>query len=316
MAQPVLELSEHELYFLPPGTPAVAPATRVEVEVEGEVRAFLARLEWMTYPDHPGRRFYWVFYRAEEGEVVLCDGASASVLTIEKVRGLMTECVRSSRILRLWHPPDTIWQATFSKDGGDYLVWREGEFDLIHFRWEQSWRETEFSSYPRSAFFEFCERLRADENSELSYALRWHEFTPEQKSERAFSCENGNWEDLRRVFALAQIVLVHHRGVFQSHRSGESRWQFDLRHSPSKTTARKWALRWRAAICEIMRPSFWLDEPLCHRDWRRKPLNENRCKVKCGIPTHHEFLEAQLELRDFLRPYLPAAAIEALMRPD
>lgn len=173
MANETLELSEYELYFLPSGTAATAPATRVEVEVDGEKYEFLARLVICRH-ERDDINIHRLFYRAWQNEVVGICG---------------------SREVRSYEPSLT-----------------ESEKDLT---------------------------------------------------------------------------------------------------TNDQATVIRWIYCWRAAICEIMRPSFWRDEPEYMVSYRRS--NREREKpflIFRGQPTAHEFLEAQTELRDFLRPHLPDDEIE------
>lgn len=133
MTEPVLELSEHELYFLPPGTPAIAPATRVEVEGDGEVRAFLARLEWQR-PDTRTHKNGYVFYVREgvENRVVLSKSISASTQQRMPSERQLKEWIYSAikyggqiNARRLWHPLETNFGVCFTTQVAEFDYCRE-----------------------------------------------------------------------------------------------------------------------------------------------------------------------------------------------
>ena len=329
MAEPVLELSEHELYFLPPGTPVIAPATRLEVEVDGEKRAFLARWDW-AYSRAEGRGCQSILYRQENVEETDIFGGQSWILkpmdevSDQEKLERMHDIISQKRLNRFWRAPDATYGIVFFPSGiaSIYWGWENHLVESVSFQWSLNEPGNEISLCSRLEFLEYCQRFYADKNSKLNYALRWKNLTPKQRDEVAFGCENGTWEILRRVLMLVQKVVTHHYGVFlPDPRSTSSRWQFDhYRELPPKSKhfdAAKWAIRWRAAICEIVCPSFWCEEAYCVQQWRYYDLHRvNLCRLQCTIPTHHEALEAQLELRDFLRPHLPPSEIEALFRPE
>ena len=330
MPNETLELSEHELYFLPPGTPATAPATRVEVEVDGAMRVFLARLEWQ-YQNNDNRDFYLIFYCPAEDEKVgllfhgACIKARTEALTSEEMRTWMRKSIQTSYSQRFWCPADKDFGIKFQSFGSADIEWRRDERHpkSVSFRWRLPDGIADFKLWPRNEFLRFCQQLYADEKSELNFALDWGKKSDQDKDALAFGCENGDWQQLQQLFSCAQKLITHYYGIFPWPEQSASYWDFDrdwsnMSGSPEPCAdAIAWANRWRAAICGVTNPSFWRNEPICVYRWRHhEPQRRKLLSVRCTMPTAHEVLEAQLELREFLRPHLPDYEIEALMRPE
>ncbi len=337
MSNPILELSEHELYFLPPGTSAIAPATRVEVEADGEVRTFLGRLEWQ-YQNRDDRDYYYIFHRPAQDESLgliargACIKARTVALTAEETFNWIRKNIKScypGYTKRLWHPPNADFGIDFAMYGfsGGHadIEWRRGERrpESVGFQWKLPHEVEDFDLWPQHDFLLFCQRLLNDENSEMNFALNWREKSEQEKDAIAFGCQMGDWKGLQHLFGCAQKLITCHLGKFPWPESERSQWNFDRVWSSRPGTvepcaeAIAWSNRWRAAICEFARPSFWRDEPISIYRWRHHEPNRRKLlSVECTMPTHHELLEAQLELREFLRPHLSAAEIEALFVPD
>ena len=330
---PKLRLSANELYFVAPGTPAVAPATRVEVEIDGEKKLFLARAEWQ-YRNRKDRSIYHVFYCEEKLENAPIWGDTYFVAASNEPSSkygmlhALDESIKRGHSCRFWRPsqePQEPFGVRFRSQRCAEVVWRH-ESQIVEsdtFFWVTPRVEREFANWPQREFVAFCEELYADENSQLNFVLRWRELLPEQKDAIAYGCQVGDWKQLRHLFSCVQLLITHHYGPFPLPNHSESFWYFDRPWSPRVVSPEPclaemaWATRWRDTICEIMRPSFWDKEILCVSRWRHHEIrSRSQWKIRCGIPTHHELLEAQLELRDFLRAHLTESEIDALMRPD
>ncbi len=324
MSQATLTLSPHELYFLPPGTPATSQATRVEVEVDGKIRAFLARSEIYIVPNRKHHSIF-LFFKEETADAALIGLESFSLQTPRaqtenQIADSVKSLVRYNRIPRnrYWRSPSGAFGVVFNSRGRASVQSGDGNNSLgrVPFRWDEHGDKGEFCSWNAPEFLEFCARVAEDEHSPLQYALTWRNFSEEQKNAIAFGCDYGDWETMRHYFLLAAKIITHHFGAFPLPESELTKWKIDLPW-PSEEVPRalSWSSRWRAAISQIFRPSFQGDEPICISEWRTR-TNVARCAVKCTVPTHHELVEAQLELREWLRPHLPAAEIEELMRPE
>lgn len=312
MSNETLELSEHELYFLPPGTPATAPATRVEVE--GKV--FLTRLIW----DSIEVERYFIFHRRERSEEILVSsgrisGVVPEIKSEDEIKFIINT-IEPTGGTRFWCSPHREY-GIFITINGHFYVFRQHENtegEWVYFRCETPWQGEQFAFYPQSKFTEFCQQMHNDANSVLHEALRWKELSPEQKDAIAFRCENGDWETMRHYFLLAAKIVTYRCGPFPLPVRGASLWKFDLSWPREDIPfALQWCSRWRITLCHIFRASFTADEPLFIKAQRMK--QHWRCIVKCNVPTAHETLEAQLELREFLRPHFSDDEIEKLLHP-
>ena len=339
MPNETLELSPHELYFLPPGTAATAPATRVEVEVRNEKYWIAARLELRGHLDRLDQyRVFWQPDGIKDARVFVTHitvkgGTDSASDALRQIR----RCIDLGSV-RLWRSPDEKFGVEVSTENyGRIELRKDGRrVEMETFSWEHKWTNQEFASLPQHEFLELLQEAYDNKNSSLWPVLRWCELTTGGKNEVAFGCQNGNWQELTRLFVCAQIVIYReccpfpylmdgrrikpaHKGakpVFQTHEA-EWQWFFDEPLEATETSAleRKWRVRWQDALCQIMRPNFWPDEPIYNLNWRRSHYNYGSCRGACKMPTAHEFLEAQLELREFLRPHLPADEIEQLLLP-
>lgn len=340
MADATLTLSEHELYFLPPGTPATAPALRVEIDFRGQKHWIIVRLEynerWNKYAQY---RALWQPEGAEDSRVF------ASQITVQNGPDKVDEAL--SRIgqsidmgsVRLWCAPDASFGVEVSTENYGRIEWRKdgARTGTETFSWELKWTNREFANLPQLQFVAMLEAAHDNENSSLQRVVRWHALTRDEKDSIAFGCQHGDWNELRRLFACVQVVIYHECGPFpylrQVHwtkpapdgdgkpvlQAREVNWQwfFDepLYATAENSVEKKWRMRWRNALCQIARPNFWPDEPIYAFNWRRSHRDFFQYRVECGMPTADEALEAQLELRDFLRPHVSADEIEKLLQP-
>ena len=339
MADATLTLSEHELYFLPPSTPATAPATRVEVEVRGTKYWITARLELSGRLDKLDQyRVFWQPDGIEDArvfvhQITVAGGPDSASDALRRIRRHI-----DLGSVRLWRSPDEAFGVEVSTENYGHIELRKGgrRIEMETFSWEHNWTNQEFANLPQLEFLELLQKAYDNKNSSLWPVLLWCELTRDEKNEIAFGCQKGDWQELTRLFACAQIVIYRECGPFPYLRDGrwikpahdgakptlqvhETEWQwfFDepLQATEMSSEERKWRVRWRDTLCQIMRPNFWPDESIYNLNWRRSHYNHGSCRVECKMPTHHEFLEAQLELRAFLRPHLPADEIEALFAP-
>ncbi len=339
MSDATLQLSQHELYFLPPGTPATSPATRVEVEVRGEKFWITVRLECSGRVGRAEQ--YRVFWRPEGVEdarvfvsqVTVEAGPDAERKAISRIRQSI-----DMGSVRLWRAPDAPFGVEVSTENYGRIEWRKDGERLAAetFDWEPKWTNREFANLSQIEFVELLQAAYADEDSSLWQTLRWQALTRDQKNGVAFGCENGDWQKLRRLFACAQIVIYCECGPFpylrevtqsKPTRDGKPvfsvyernwRWFFDesLQAKQLDSRERGWQMRWQNAICQIARPKFWPHEPIYTFNWRRSHADYDRCYVESAMPTRNQALEAGLELREFLRPHLPESEFEALLRPE
>lgn len=324
MPNETLELSNAELAFVP-DTPATAPATRVEVEINGKKRWFLVRLEFIKIEECDCFSF---FYREENAACHDIHGREGylvkpSSLSADNMKVFIPKHLDPNFSWRFWSVPGKEWALAANWAGWIYIAWtgRDKRLDQIHFRCLVPWNTNRFGDFPRTQFESFCQQLYDDHDSPLACALRWKNLSFEQRDDIAFGCQNGNWKSLTRLLSLAQIVVTYQCGYFPHAYQKKSRWVFDRDEIRAKrlgqTEAFQRLKRWRSAVCRIIQPAFWPEEPDFVTQWRHNPFRQHDVyQVECTMPTAHEVIEAQIELREFLRPHLSAEAIEALMRPE
>ena len=323
----MLELSQHELYFLPPGTPATAPATRVEVEVDGKGRVFSARLILLKQNANQ-LNFYSIFYRDEnvQDSGIFASGACLSAEAIRQSNLSEDDIIRKKAHYpfaeRYWYSPDGDYAIRFNVYSSA-IGWgchrNRAEEQIIQSL--QLPNKEKLLSYSQTEFLKLCVEFHSSNSPELRFILKWRKLTTAQRNEIAFGCERGNWDELRHLFSLVQIIIVHHFNAFVGS-ANACVWRFDYARSATMGTksecliAVPWIELWRETLCEIFLPSFWIEEEYnCIYKWRRASAHKERCEIYCSVPTHHELLEAQMQLREFLRPHLSDDSIDALMRP-
>ena len=317
MSEATLTLSEHELYFLPPGTPATAPALRVEVEVDGEKHWYLTRVEYAeTWDDFDA---FNIFYRKDcvaDSNIFVFPFSGSVAVTQDQI----IEAIENYGHC-FWHVSGNPFGITLFDNGSGRVVWRrEGkQISEEEFKWDCRNFEEDWKDLPQREFEQICQRLLADEDSSLNGAIRWNALPPEQKDFIAFGCENGDWEKLRHLLYCAQILIVFQCRDFAFTDEISLCWRVDYRWEGgrTRTEAGDWGKRFQSALYKIVRPLFWFDEPGYVWTWRNcmSPNFALNDIPLCSAPTHHEFLEAQLELREFLRPHLSDEAIEKLLSP-
>ena len=337
MLTPILELSEHELFFCAPGTPALAPAERVEAKGK-PTRIWLARLEFFERDAHRSD-LYQIFLRPEDAPdapILSCRMSSPPrpkkqvevvPLDAKKRASWIKQSLKLERFARLWHPSAAPFGLSLQSDGIAEVYWpgRDGQTpEALTFRWRANVQRAaqgdelahvDLTSWPQTEFLAFCQSLYDDADSQLRGAIGWHYTPPESRDAVAFGCRIGDWEELRQLLRAALTVVTHSCGISPSFARKQAYRQIDF-ITASDEPATVWFNRFRAAICQVMRPSFWPDEPIYVYAWRgQRAHDDERHMVRCAVPTHHELAEAQFELREFLRAHLSASEIEALFVP-
>ncbi|BCM93373.1 hypothetical protein IAD21_05264 [Abditibacteriota bacterium] len=360
-----LTLTPHELFALPPDTPPTGEAIRVEIAPSKNCWFFaedtpsffaLARLVKGHSPQNNGERDrYRVFFRNEgRGEnEIFCTGN----LVVPK-DSLSTEEMRQEAIgqpsliptARFWKALDLPFGVALHSNGSGEIIERRGQYEEIHtFNWCGWGKEerTPFFEWDTQEFHAFCRGLVQAPGSDLNFFLKWRRLSFEEKTALATRCENGDWEQLARLFSQA-LLLVFHYFVTHPDKKGldvNLKWKsLSYRHKwdiggwtwtgdrlylypKDQYPAQAYAGRLQEAIFQIVRPTFWLPpRPLCCYEWIEGHQwfdGENfvlgaqiEHRAEYGMPTLHEFMEAQLELRDFFRPYLSEGEIEALLNPE
>ena len=315
-----LELTRHELFSLPPDTPAVGEAVRAEVSSCGRPPFFaVARVVVNAIQDET--EYHRVYFREEgrpEDEIFSVSvepidyNADGTLPLIEKLLRTVPSGCSSRSVSRFWSSPDLPFGLGFTSEGGCQVVANhvQHKWGRNDFEWSEWCDDKQLWDWNSLQLDLFCWQLINEPKSELNFFLEWQKLGDDEKTRRCLFCEGGEWSELSRLSKWVLQLLTHRFGTYQQG-SKKSFWCFLDNHP---IFAHHFLTPWQSAICEIIKPSFWPHTPLCVYDWRVKVLaNENA--VTCDVPTQHELLEAQLGLRAFLRPHLSAEEIEALFVP-
>ncbi len=330
MSSPLtLELTRHELFSLPPDTPAIGEAFRVEVSSSKRPTfVALARLV-MLYPrrnETNAHDHYRVFFRREEGpeneifsseRVDYVVNAAKDSSPHETLLKRLREGANEEKVFRYWQPPDLTFGLVLKSTGWGAMLNSGSLSGWPDFRWHLDQDKAQFWKWNTHEFQEVCRQLVLDPDSEFNFFLKWENLSEAEKSAFVTTCRCGDWNLLLRLFTWVLQLITHHFGPFPDPEENptNSSWNF----STSRTEARddwpalSFAQRWRNALFAIVQPSFWpAPEPDICLMWRYRKTSGIENGVRCEIPTQHEVLEAQFGLREFLRPHLSAEEIEAL----
>ncbi len=250
---PELELSPHELFFLPPETPAKGEAFAVDYApryLPAMACAALARPVLQSVderePDYQ-KANYIVFYcdpkRPERG---VWSGGTAKApawnepVTESQARDLITRSAQYGSPTRTHHRansqfgltiyqtgakavvtdqdnPTIVYKHLLPKPFGDFF-WRDFADEPDFWNWND-FRATEadealFCSWNSAEFEEFCERLWDDPNSQLNVFLRFQALSDEEKTALTLRCEIGDWAQLMRLCACVLTLIAAQFGPF------------------------------------------------------------------------------------------------------
>jgi hypothetical protein len=183
------------------------------------------------------------------------------------------------------------------EDSGNRFFWRQNPESrrLKDWHWLQM-SSAEFESQMRE--------LWNNPESRLRFEVNWHHLSDDARDALAFRCENGSWDEFIRLLRLALIARV---GLERGEVLGEVSWQVFCYAPVSVSLGGNhiwpddpFLAAWRAALFSFFRPVFarvqGFDEDIydCIKShfFSSRPANWVRAQ-----PSHHEMLEAQLELQ-------------------
>ncbi|BCM93374.1 hypothetical protein IAD21_05265 [Abditibacteriota bacterium] len=318
-----LTLTPHELFALPPDTPATGPAIRVEVTWRDEPAFFaLARLVYIRAAGQGYKSkgdIYRIFLRDEQraedaifgrGQIFLKE--EDCLLSEEELLRRISNSVNRGGFTRFWKSPELPYCLALNSLGRGFVISQRdqkasgGDFQV------EEWDRNRFWEWDTNEFHSFCQKLVSDSESELNVFLRWQKLSPEEKTSLATTCELGDLEQLKHLLTWVLQLVVYHFGSYPYvYGNGQSSFWHYTREIPTMydRPAVFFARRWQNVIFGIVRPNFWKPPPTLY--W---PALDTM--IVCETPTAHEFLEAQLGLREFLRPHLSVGEIEALLSPE
>ena len=176
----------------------------------------------------------------------------------------------------------------------------------------------------------YCVELLQQElsapDSRGQFAVHWEQLNFEERADFLVRCHQGSYSQMRR---LLHNVLVH--AVQTDADFEECSWVCHINHkidAHSKIWLRNSSPRqqdfietphlrnWRRALTAWFAPRFIQTLAPEHQSawiWRDHIRDRSLCTVSTEIPTHHERLEAALELRDWARGKVPDELLETLL---
>ena len=196
-------------------------------------------------------------------------------------------------------------------------------FRGTHFRWSQQcdskptsmqWLRT-----PVLLVREQLERAWNQPQHEIHYAAQWNQKDETARAAIAFECDNGSWSQLRQVALNVTRLLLFHRykpgtvhnlDIFNcSHRTP----------SPPLGEVSEFEavlLIYRQALAQVFLPRYFnrtgieTDLPSCLELYIR---NHAWSRIKVGVPTMHELIEANLQLQTWTRQNFSPEQADVLM---
>ena len=317
MSSSTLTLSPHELFFLPPNTPATAPAEQLLVKPEkGEAYSVLFRLvQILPLKDNDA----WLYFRDERhsedeirggGHVCLgcstCDGDKATPEAISE------QIAADYGTLRYWVSPGREFGIALSSDSSITVSTRPFDQNAQETVSDYGSSLDAVGKWSSEEVAAFCSSIWTPKRSPSRHVLHWQRLS---KAERATVRVPSSLEDRERLLDLLHDVLLLQCHHFKLPHYGRARtFAAELPSKRPQSPADEWANRLRRALLDILAPTpgfptFPKPTPRVRRDlWDGVVCSEQ--------PTHHELIEAQCQLREFLAPHLSPDEIEALFRID
>ena len=231
------------------------------------------------------------------------------------MRSKIHRCLNGHSFCRYWQSPDLASCFALRCDGFGVVAQRAGEkMANTLFDWEKTAGENQFWDWKEVNFRHFAKNFWPNlKNSDLRFAYDWQFLSYEQKNAFAFRCENGDWDEMQRVFSLVLQVAAGLLNIKASEYDGVIFWQFDRSEPRFNEAQIQFLKRWQKAVFAFFRPEFVLKFHVCVRHWRDKSMEYSI--VSSSIPSAHEVMEAQLKLREWARGKTPEAEVEKLLRP-
>ncbi|HEX9997793.1 MAG TPA: hypothetical protein VGB45_11660 [Abditibacterium sp.] len=317
MSSFTLTLSPAELFFLPAGTPATAPAQRLQITPkEGEPFHVLARLVQILPLE---KNDAWLYYRDERrpsDEIIggghVCLGCSTCDGKHSTPEGIAKQIAGQRRILRYWMPPSGEFAIQLQDDRPIVMATKPHDRNVQIPISNAPERDVKSSLLHWDHFQveQFCLDLCKRDNSPLNQFLRWQSLSDTEQKAAVSTLQYGDWEQMIQMLKLVLNLHLHAFGL-----SGAMFYVTNPGRQKPKTPADKYLLRWRDTLLQVFSPAFLKENPPYVRQLRQQ-LGLQQEIFSNLMPTHHEVLEAQMQLREFLAPHLSKSEIEALFRTD
>lgn len=320
MLEAMLTLSRAELFFLPADTPATAPAQWLQIVRKGSKPfSALVRLVQILPLE---KNDAWLYFRDEGraddeiisgGRICLgcknCDDKGATTEFIAK------RIARSSHVSRYWAPPNGEFGIELHKEGQIVVATKPHDRNA-HVRVgnpPDGHQMGSMARWPNSRVEDFCQELLSRDDSPLKRFFDWRSLSDAEQKAAVSTVQHGDWEEMIQMLQLALELRNHAFGLHPY--DGAEIFVANLHHQKAETPADKYLFRWRDALLQIFAPAF-LEETLPYVGEVRQKLGLQQYVSSKSVPTHHEALEAQVQLREFLAPHLSKGEIEALFRVD
>ncbi len=270
-----------------------------------------------------GRDSKSYFYEIGESRALLiADSALFPIL-----RGTTIENYLTGRYycFRPFHPREAArYGAKIYPDGTGEWFYRtqdkKGNLGFLSqspFRFGDEQTALEFLKLPQAEFLDLCAQQWDSPASELRASYEFDRLSLAERDAQVLSCENGDGDELRRLVDLLAHLIWTERVEAQLQFEGEFENVIGLdlqtgdllycREDQIRARLNRLQRAWRKAILRVVAPVYIGQAvlPMHIEHW----LKQGRVSLRVLVqsPTHHELLEAQLQLRDWARENLSPA---------
>lgn len=274
-------------------------------------------------------RFHFSIYRGSKPPLT---PAEAEVFDWESVARAYREHKYSRQLSRYWKTETEDQTILFKIDTDGYgaLIpheeWedRTGLFTRILWKArnrfvEVSGRDLRFLKTSNADFCATLEDLWRTSDGEFQFARRWLDLDEFARDELAFACDNGDWEELRRVAEWVFKIRISREKLGDE--SGAI-WHFaaygDVEVENFPTLHDDGALRmWREVLTTVFGTRHVDGRGVKYGELPECLLNyfdeHERSFVGTEPSSMHELLEVRLKLRDWANAHLPAQIARILL---
>ena len=237
-----------------------------------------------------------------------------------------------SSLARFWHEPQQNirigWKA--AENPTLYLPDEQklrGEWQLFPFNEARHFSADAFVDLPTKDFHDFLQQRARDTQSQLHLSWQWHSLTLEQQWSRFFA--GPIWKHYPK---LLQNIMQSEAFFTPKIATGGVEVDFSFAYAPMRVKGVGYmpvpgrSRRWERVLYEYFGAQKAESYVPAHIDFQDvkllRPNSEkyesprNVLNVKCPAPTHHEMLEARLQLHEWARAHLPPSRARELIALD
>ena len=228
---------------------------------------------------------------------------------------------RGHGLFRPFHPHQaTRYGAKIFRDGTGSWFYRtqdkKGDLGFLSqspFRLMAEPNLTEFLKLPQAEFLDLCAQQWNSPASELRASYEFDQLSLAERDAQVLACGNGDANEMRLLMNLLAHAIWSEAARLELQFSDDYEntvwfnWQSDESYRVGEDEGSRYLNRlyqsWRAAIFRVLEPRYIGQESLTHiQSW----LGQARHPLSCVVesPTHHEQLEAQLQLREWAKQHL------------